>query len=71
MAPEVARDAYGFELSCTAEQLQVRKRCNQKQEGQAARWAKYEARGQRPPSGDKLKQLCREARLSLPCIFYA
>lgn len=67
--PPAVRDVYGFELDCTPEQLQIRARCDAKQEQQAAKWAKYEARQQQPPSGDKLKNLCRKAGLphTLPC----
>ena len=61
MPASVTRDAYGFEIDCTPEQLQVRKRCDERQAQQAAKWAKYEARQRQLPTGEKLKKLCRKA----------
>jgi hypothetical protein len=72
MPPQAARDAYGFELDCSAAQLAARGRCDAKQEQQAAKWAKYEARGGQLPSGEKLKNLCRKVHpaLTLAALLY-
>ena len=66
--PPAVRDVYGFELDCTPEQLQIRARCDARQEQQATKWAKYEARQKQPPSGDKLKNLCRKACSFSPAL---
>lgn len=55
-------DAYGFAFSCTSEQAAERRRCDEKQRRQAAKWAEQLAAG-RLPSGDKLKKLCRKVHL--------
>ena len=67
MPASVTRDAYGFEIDCTPEQLQVRKRCEEREAQQAVKWAKYEARQRQLPTSEKLKKLCRKARLPF-CI---
>ena len=61
-----SRDLYGFELICTKEQLQIRQRCDAKQQERAAKWAKA-AQQKQFPVGDKLKKLCRKV---LPLSLY-
>ena len=60
-----ARDVYGFRLSCTPEEEQIRQLCEQRQAQQLQAWEKYWKR-RRLPKDEKLKKLCRKVRLSAP-----
>ena len=52
-------DLYGFRLQCTPEQMQQRRRCEERAQQQEAAWQKY-MRQNRLPKDEKLKQLCRK-----------
>ena len=62
IAKHVARDVYGFRLTCTPEEEQIRQQCEQRQAQQLQAWEKYWKR-RRLPKDEKLKKLCRKVRL--------
>jgi hypothetical protein len=53
-------DFYGFPLELTAAQLAVRDRCDDEEEKQESRWAKYAKRKALPTDEATLKKLCRK-----------